>query len=370
MINQLLVAILFTFTATAWAETYIVKKGDTLLSIADKSLGTTDKKNPRRYEMAKQIQALNPQLKNPNVLEPGETLTLPGLAESKPVPTPAPVIAAPIPLPPTDLPLTPETAPVAEAPVVAEEPPPAPAEVPAPAIEAAPAPMAPAAHAAAEEKHSEHPDFFFIQARYQMLKFKASDVTTKTESTLESKMSYGFDFQYGKILNEKWHLLAQAGITQTEFGDFKEAGRTINHKKETLKFFGLGAAYELSRSLHLDFMATYADRTFLIPTTATDYELKAHLIPGADLNISWDFYHGDKNIFGISAIGEYIAELKKDNITYKSSVEPLGALYWKSNYGHDSLNYKATLTYKHGHQKTDVSEQYEDLTSLGVGLYF
>lgn len=362
MFKSALIASLFLVSISSFAQSsYTVQKGDTLLSIADKTLGITKKKDPRRYEFAKQIQTLNPDLKNPNVLEPGDTLTLPGSA--KPVLAEKPVLI--------------EKPVVEEKPVAIEEPVTTPVaeEAPAPAPAPTPEPIAvpaPVDHELekAHDTHSEHPDFFFVQARYQMLQFKAKDETTKTESTLPAGSSYGLDLQYGKILSETWHLLFQAGFTQTSFKDFKEDGRTINHKSETLKFFGLGVAYELSHTLHLDLMATYADRTFLIPTTPTDYELKAHMIPGADLNISWDFYSADSNIFGVSAIGEYIASLKKDDIEYKSSVEPVYALYWKSNNGHEAFNYKATLTYKQGHQKTSVSEQHEDLTALALGVYF
>ncbi len=372
MVKSALIFSLFLFSIMSFAqESYTVRKGDTLLNIADKALGITKKNDPRRYEFAKQIQTLNPQLKNPNILEPGDSITLPASATIGA----AAAATNPIAQAPTAVEETakPEETPVAE-PVPATNPVPeepraeaTPLNSEAPAHEASPAPQA-ADHIAG--KHSQHPDFIFLQARYQLLKFKAKDEATKTESTLPAGSSYGLDLQYGKILSETWHLLFQAGFTQTNFKDFKEAGRTINHKSETLKFFGLGVAYDLTHTLHLDLMATYADRTFLIPTTSTDYELKAQMIPGADLNISWDFYSGNLNIFGASAIGEYIASLKKDNVEYKSAVEPVYALYWKSKHGHDSLDYKATLTYKHGHQKTSVSEQYEDLTALGLGVYF
>lgn len=359
MVKSAFIFSLFLFSIMSFAqESYTVRKGDTLLSIADKALGLTKKNDPRRYQFAKQIQALNPQLKNPNILEPGESITLPASAKIDTA-TAATAVTTPVVQPPTvvEEAAKPEETPVAET---------------VPATNPVADEPTPAAHTAAHsaDKHSQHPDFIFLQARYQSLKFKAKDETTKTESTLPAGSSYGLDLQYGKILNETWHLLFQAGFTQTNFKDFKETGRTINHKSETLKFFGLGVAYDLTHTLHLDLMATYADRTFLIPTTSTDYELKAHMIPGADLNISWDFYSGNSNIFGASAIGEYIASLKKDDIKYESAVEPVYALYWKSKNGHDSLNFKATLTYKHGHQKTNVSEQYEDLTTLGLGVYF
>lgn len=92
-------------------ETYQVKKGDTLWDIADLKLG-----DPMKW---KQIHALNKeQIKNPDLIYPGQTLTLP--KEIKVAPTP----------PPTNIPSPVDAEPPAP-PVVA---PPAPPEPPAPPV--------------------------------------------------------------------------------------------------------------------------------------------------------------------------------------------------------------------------------------------
>lgn len=367
-------ALICLFSVVSWAQApYVVRKGDTLLNIADKVIETTDKKDPRRYEFAQKIRALNPQIKNPNALEPGQTLTLPEQPktiivekiESASVPISEPIsesAAEPVPdHAPTQVEAT-ESTPI--------QAPPPPAAHATPEEHAAPAHSpteAPAEHAT-EHHASGHQDFIFVQPRYQTVKLKTTDLATHTKATMKAKSSYGLDLQYGKILNDSFHLLFQAGITQTQFKDI-DVG-TVNHKSETLTSYAIGIAYEATSTLHLDLMAMLADRTFLLPVATDEYELEAHAIPGAELNISWDFYSGDSNVFGISAIGEYIAEFKKHGIKYKAAMEPLGALYWKSKYGHDHVNYKVTLTYKHGHQETSISEQSEDLGILGIGFYF
>lgn len=92
-------------------ETYQVKKGDTLWDIADLKLG-----DPMKW---KQIHALNKeQIKNPDLIYPGQTLTLP--KEIKVAPTP----------PPTNIPSPVDPEP--PAPPVVE--PPAPAQPPAPPV--------------------------------------------------------------------------------------------------------------------------------------------------------------------------------------------------------------------------------------------
>lgn len=348
-----IVAVLaLAFPALSGAQTsYMVKKGDTLLSIADQAIGNTNKNNPRRYQYVQRIRTMNPNIANPNALEPGQTLTLPATT-AKPVVATKPTETATSAPPPTT---TSTTLP----PVQSES-------------QVEPAPITQTSEATAEHHESRHSDFIFVQPRYQLISLNVKDLTLETKADMKSQSSYGLDLQYGKILNDHWHLLFQAGMTQTEFKDIESAAgtATVNHSKETTKSFAAGVAYEVTSDLHLDLMAMYADRTFLLPMGVGTYELKAVMIPGAELNISWDFYSGASNIFGISAIGEYVDGLEKDGVKYKSAFEPFGALYWKSKNGHDSLNYKVTLTSKHGHQKTDISEQTEDLSILGVGVYF
>lgn len=380
MFLKSLIAALLIIPAFAWSQTeYVVRNGDTLLKIADKALGNSDRKDPRRYEFVKGLIKLNPSLKNPNALVPGQTILLPTDAVAAKE-TPAKEVAvkeAPV----KEAPATEAAAnekvqslkPVAAAAeAIAAKPAPqiaAPAPTPAPA--AAEAKPASEEKPVAEAKHEEaHHNFIFVQPRYQTVKLVSEEEATATEATMKSTSSVGLDLQYGVILNSRWHLLFQGGVTSTQFGNITDGVSTVNHKSEVLKSFAAGVAYEATPSLHLDLLALYTEQSFLLPVTAGDYELKAVAFPGAELNASWDFYTGASNIFGVSAIGEYLAAVTKDSVEYKSILEPYGALYWKSNKGPDHVNYKVTLTYKHGHQETSLAKKVEQLSVLGVGFYF
>lgn len=369
MLTKTLVAFIFIAPCLAWSQVkYIVRKGDTLLKIADQNLGNTDRNNPQRYEFVKKLIQLNPSLKNPNALEPGQTITLPTETPAKKqvVETPPEPVTAPAPTPAVTLPAPTNVAnPLQSPPVEAAAPAPeTPKEPPAHALE--PKPQSPAA----EAPKNAHHNFIFVQPRLQMIELTAKDELAHTKAKMKSKSSVGLDLQYGVILSDRFHLLFQAGVTSTQFGDLEGVVGTVNHKSETLKNYALGVAFEATHSLHLDLMAFYAEHTFLLPPTATDYQLEAIAIPGAELNISWDFYSSNSNIFGISAIGEYLSTVKKDEVEYKSTLEPFGSLYWKSNRGPERVNYKVTLTYKQGHQKTSVNKKAEDVSVLGVGFYF
>ncbi len=366
MLNKSLIALLFVAPIFSWAQTqYVVRKGDTLLKIADKSLGNPKTKDPRRYEIAKKIRELNPTLKDPNALEPGQAITVPNEMKTEVAEKTAPPVEAKPAKDEKAVALTPPTHP----PVTLAEPTPpvaqAPAEVPAPP----PAPSEPVR--AVEAKHEEkHSNFFLIQPRLQTLQIDTKELATETKATLKSQSSAGIDLQYGVVLSERVHLLFQAGVTQTEFNNIEGVeGITVNHKTETLNSYAVGVAFEATPKVHLDLMLMQQERTFLLPDVLPAYLLGKVALPGAEFNISWDVYSGASNIFGISAIAEYIGELKKENIEYKSTVEPLVALYWKSNRGADRTNYKMTLTYKQGHQDTNLTEQKENIAVFGVGFY-
>jgi hypothetical protein len=232
-------------------------------------------------------------------------------------------------------------------------------------------PAAPPPPQLVKSHEAAHHNFFFLQPRYQTLEISTKEIATDTTAKMKADSSIGLDLQYGVILNHKFHMLFQAGVTQTQFKDIEgDSPLTVNHKSETLKSFGLGIAYDITSRLHLDLMLMHADRTFLLPAVLPAYELTAVAIPGAELNISWDVYSGASNIFGVSAIAEFIGNLKKNDVEYKSTVESIGALYWKSNNGHDRKNYKVTVLYKKGHQDTSLTKQNEDVGVLGVGFYF
>lgn len=382
MLIKSFLTIFLVWPAFSWAQTqYTVRKGDTLLKIADKALGTAKGTDPRRYELVKKIQSLNPDLKNPNALEKGQTIILPNDTKLATEVKPAVEAKAPeVPAPAAPVPQTPPASqtpvvelPQASPPTTKVEPPPAPVPPPPPVAPTTPPPAPVAQPAPTVEKSHEaaHHNFIFIQPRYQMVEVSTTEVASQTKAKMKSDSSAGLDIQYGMILNHRFHLLFQAGMTQTQFKDIEgDNTPTVNHKSETLKSFALGVGYEPTSTLHLDLMLMQADHTFLLPTILPEYKLEAVAIPGAELNISWDIYSGASNIIGISAIAEYIGSLTKDEIEYKATTETLGALYWKSKFGHDKVNYKVTLTFKNGHQDTNLTKQHEDLSILGIGVYF
>jgi hypothetical protein len=378
MTKLLFVALLFPTLAFA-ATSYTVRKGDTLLSIVDSQMGSPGKKDPRRYQWAQRLQALNPHIRNPNALEPGDVITLPPTSQtSKPTPKPEAAPTATAKKPTAILISAPTTAPSVAPTAVAT--PESEANQPLPSfsspqqpVEAAPAVASEPAHSApaqAQPHEGSHSDFIGIQPRFQLLNLKVVEKATKNEAKLNAKSSAGLDLQYGKILSEKAHLLAQVGFTYTEFKAIEGlAGATIDHSQESQKFFALGFAYELTHSLHFDALAVAADRTFIIPTGLTTYELKGVMIPGTEANLSWDFVHGTSYVIGASLIGEYIGALKKDDIEYESALEPVGALYWTSKLGDRQVNYRASLTFKKGHQDTNVSEQKEEAAIAALMVF-
>lgn len=354
--------------------TYTVRAGDTLLSIADRTIGDVEsKKDPRRYQLAQKIKAKNPQLKNPNNLTPGETIVIPGIAAttkaapepSKPVPTvKAPVIPPPAPLP------EPEHSAPAE---VAATEPAIPILKPAteqPKVESPTPAEAPAAVETRGEKHEENFDYLALQPRYHFTHIKFTDLATGQKNKVDSKTSAGLDLQYAKAIGERARFLVNVGYTSTQYKPFDSNALTLEHVNEKQWSYGLGIAYELTSALHLDVMAKMADHTFVLPVDATTYEMHGIALPGGEISLSWDFVNANSYLVGASVIGEYISGTTKNGITYKSAFDTIGMLYVASKRGSDKMNYRLSATYDKRDQNTNVTEQAEESWIAGLTLYF
>ncbi|MEV7599673.1 LysM peptidoglycan-binding domain-containing protein [Kitasatospora sp. NPDC089797] len=133
-----------TEPAAGGPKTVTVRAGDSLSAIAQRELGDPEAW-PKLFEANKGVQAPDGErLTDPDVLEPGMVLTVPGTAAPAPDPAPAgsgtPAPATPAPAPATQAPATP--APAASAPATPAPATPAPTPSHAPADTPAPAPAA------------------------------------------------------------------------------------------------------------------------------------------------------------------------------------------------------------------------------------
>ncbi|MBX3021787.1 MAG: LysM peptidoglycan-binding domain-containing protein [Bdellovibrionales bacterium] len=336
--------------------TYVVRRGDTVLKIADRQLGdTTGAKDPRRYALARQILAKNPDVKDGNALTIGQTLVIPGM----PTKEAAAVTAAP----PATVAQAPTTEPAEKA-VVAEA---------AHPVAAASAEAAPPVHQehSTSVAHGQHPDFWTLQPRVQMVDFHTKDRTTHEKVELHSQLFTGLGLGYGWALGDHSHLLFEvganyAGVKATSHHDY-----SIQKKELWLKNFSFGYETRLTHSLHLHVVAQLNDYLILVPTSvASVYAVRSVQMPVAEVALGWSFLHMSSSVLGLGAAAEYVFPGKDAGVKYKTGFEPAATLYWQSENGADQVNYRVDVRYQPTAQKSDFIDQHGTGYGLRLGFVF
>lgn len=351
MKNQNLILIfLCVFPQLVSANTsYVVQGGDTILKIADRSLGIeNNRSDPRRYQFAREIIANNPSLKNPNQLTPGQTLIIPGGGESASAPTP---IAAETPQMSENPVLMPPPPAMNTAQIVPQYPLESPAAPPAPAVE----------HPPIHQTHAStaNQSYLFIQPRFTVDEFKTKDIAAKKEIKTKSALNTGLNLGYGFAVGHSGHLIVEGGANYSQLAKPSASDITLSNKVMWMKNFGLGYERALTPSVHVHAMALMSDYLVVIPTeTAYDYTVDTVTMPAADLTLGWHFLHLSSSTFGISASGEYVFDAKKNGVKYKTGFEPAGTLSWETHRPHGLTNYRVALRYQPSAQKSDAIDQH------------
>lgn len=331
---------------------YVVRQGDTILKISDRALGIkNDQKDMRRYEFARSIIAANPDLKDPNVLHPGQTLMVPQNDTRQPSAAAPAVPVAPPPPPPA-----PATPPAPE-PVAA--PAPAPAPPPAPALAAMP-----------PEHHEETSDFLVVQPRVQYHHFKIKNEEAEQEFKLDSQPNPGLGVAFGKAVAADMHLLLLAGLDYTRLKSLHgETDAALDGRTQWLKNFAVGLEWHPVHALKVEVLGLYNDRLFILPVEDR-YEAKSVAVPGAELALKWSALHLSRSVLGLGVAGEYFGAVSKDGHSYKSVVDPVGSLFWETARGPRHLNYGVTLNFAPNAQHPAGMEQEVETFGLNMNLIF
>lgn len=370
---------LFVLPSFSLADsTYKVRKGDTILKIADKTIGiTNDKKDPRRYKFAKEILAKNPALKEPYNLEPGQTIVLPDFKKAK---TSAPRKAAPAIV--NELPeeSVQETGRAKKEDTVQSENMKLPVRVPKPQpLPEIPTPVyqepevigeTPSALVEAPKPHHNHNDFFFLQPRYQTDSYHLKNKTTDQKLELSSQSNLGMNLGYGKAWGESSAFVIEGGVSSVQMKNFAEEELTFDKRTILLKNLALGSETHLTPSVQVVTFLTYADYLVMVPDNLGTYFLKSVMMPGVEIALSWDAVHFGSSALGVNLTAGYIADGTLDGLKYTTGFEPAYALYWKSENGANQTNYRVDLRAGVSSQNSDLADQHADNKSLRFTAVF
>ncbi|QDK38454.1 LysM peptidoglycan-binding domain-containing protein [Bdellovibrio sp. NC01] len=392
MLKRTLALALITLPVLAFADTtYVVREGDTVLKIADKILASKDgKKDPRRYAFAKKIVAANSSIEDSNLLSPGQSIVIPEVEEKKKkviqivmdendkstveasaqevdetaAPGKQPIVVgeaealAPVVVPPT-------VATAATEQVAKTEPQ---AAVQAEIKKEEKVPELPVAKADLKlPKDMESEDFITITPSVEFSNFKVKNRSTLQESEVRSKVNTGLDVQFEKSLNEKTSVLFNLGFSYVQLDQFDDGVTELSHTIQWHKRVSLGLAYALTPRLHFEAKVEGADRLFIIPESANHLDTVDVFNPGAEITVAWDFIHTNSSVVAAALSGHYYDGLTEDGVTYKSSFDPAGSIYWVAN-ADGKMKYRLSVDYSVRNQGTDLTEQREESLGFGASL--
>lgn len=288
-LKSIVVAWCFNFGVFAQAETYIVKKGDTLASIARAHYGEPVF-GPKGT--IKNIYKLNSWAKSNPALEPGQKVKLesskgevnepkvrmiPATPKAPPTAAPAPVS----PLPPADQAMSPAARAVRGMDFKPKGPLPeekalAPKEEPSAGLQMViketaetPPPESEASELAAAEHAGPH-SYFSITANYSLITQTATENASNANFTMHSNPAWGVEFGWDHWWNSTFSTVLTYALTQMTSKETSGVSGNKIMKSASLNRAELALLNRLVNWIRFGVGAAYGDHTFLEDLAAAD----------------------------------------------------------------------------------------------------
>ena len=250
--------LLYWATLSSSAQTYTVKPGDTL----SHHIAGVNIPGPvwGKKGSLKKILKLNPNVKDPNRLMPGQTLNLNGLILLPP--GPAPLITP-----------TPKPIEVLETP---------PRETPLPEVSTFLKPRS----------------FFMIAPFYGQANLIDTDLTTIAGATIATQYQAGMHLGLIHTWNDRWSSSATFKFRTVSF----QPGGSVAFLQKTMSTFGfeLGSTFALSSKLKLSLNVTEQKEFFIATATESSIAVDAIYVPTFGSRFDYDLVRVKQWMFGIS----------------------------------------------------------------------
>lgn len=334
------------------ADIHYVQRGEVFSRIARRYLGGPTY-GPIDGAIARLAQ-LNPQIKNPDFILPGDKIHLAPpdgrktassstedpsfqLVDNQPVDT-----AQPQPI---------ETAqPESPAPPCKEIPSPkVMATVPAPKGDPSPSTQQPETPSADEEVGHR----LLVSAAYGMTTLSASDASSGAAAKLNSSHDLGAEIAWEQEWSTNFSTSIGATLRKIDFEPSTNPAKTLANTSHTTTGLSIGGESTLSSKLSLSYGVRYDNELFLHGTNSSTVTVDAAPILSGNAGASLEIYQKGKTSLGIKGRFDYLLPSSTETYSINSGTAYQGKLYLHRHYGTDNA-VELDIGYKDRAQSTSA----------------
>lgn len=338
------------FTASAFAYTYVVKEGDVLSEIADRTIAGKIYGKEGGIEILKD---LNPQIENPDLIYPGDKINLydedAALSESRPAPEGPRAPAGDVPVAePTATQIAPTVsqteAPLCEAPKNSR-------------LEIAPVFRRGASLA--------------LTPHFSFLSLESQDVATQAHSTVASKYDVGLTVGYIQNWSETFRSNLYLKVGTIEFEKPTNSKRTLVDGSHLMTDLGFGMSQDFNEKLNLQLHFNYGKELFVRAATTQSDTVDTINLPSIGTLISYDLVHLDPFTLGVSGVFNLKFPGLSEEFSVKSGNEYGASIYLKQFASSlDDSKFRTELSFIQRRQDTSIARQSETSISLTLNYFF
>lgn len=327
--------------ASAFAAIYVVKEKDTLSTIVQQTMH--GRIYGKRGGLEKLV-ALNPKIKNPNLIFPGDDIILSGEDQKL-----------------VDESQANRTLATADAPATTEPSKNLPAEN---------------QNKALDERVSTVDTLFKRGANLALtpyvsiLSLEAEDRASGNASTVASKYDAGVTLSYVQDWSEKFHSQLNLKMGMVDFEKPTNSSRSL---VDTQKFiFGLGAetSHQLSEKLGLTFGIDYGKELFIRSVSTQSETVDAVNVPTLGTKLSYDFANLDPFHFGVSGTYKAMLPASADGYSVKFGNLYGLSLYFNQRMKGSESKFLTELGFYQRRQDTSFSSQTESNIMATLRYFF
>jgi hypothetical protein len=308
-----------SFSTTAWA--YVVKNGDTLSGITYENISA---KVYGKDGSLNKLLALNPHIKNPDRIFPGQVISLSEVDKLAEVPTMERNIAT------NDSEIAPEASTLFKRGALVA-----------------------------------------LTPFYNITNISATDNTTGSESIVASKYYVGVNASYIQEWNKDFQTAINLKLASIAFEEPTSSTKTLQDASKFLSTIGLETNHNAAEKVHLKLGLSYGKELFIRAASTQSTAVDAVNIPSISSKISYIIKDLSPLTLGVSASYSAKMPTKVDTYKVKFGHEYGASLYLKQLTGYSqNSNIQTELGYTQRKQNTSFSSQTETSIMLGVRFFF